>query len=361
MLVALDNLAPPSSDNVCSGVASLEGVRTAMFLSELNGLQLCACDIGNDQLEAKTREKLHIIAGPEFGELEEHTLAMFKACCGAMTSDNRFAEKFADDLRDMGFFQSQVDSAMWMCDCGDHCECLCAWVDDMLFASKNPMWLMEELKKKHEDVLKGVGSPTCCLLSDMKRVDKDVHDKSVLTMGSTTHVKRCPENHERSLGFKLPKKASSPMEVKCCPELDTADAVDDQGRQICWSLIGIMMLQCAIVSGSAATHEGEPIVRFFHIDDKETPADIQTKTLPGYAIFCHVKPWWHWVDRNTSPQGHDQQMGRGVSGIKNCPFCSSSQSVVVARPKTTSSFYDSLSEVALSVEQQTLHFLAVHG
>ena len=32
---ALGNLTRPSSDNTCSGAVSLEGVRTAMFLSEL--------------------------------------------------------------------------------------------------------------------------------------------------------------------------------------------------------------------------------------------------------------------------------------------------------------------------------------
>jgi len=102
---------------------------------------------------------------------------MFKACYGARTSGNRFAEKLANDLRDMRFFQSQVDSAMWMRDCGDHYECLCAWVDDIPFASKNPMWLMEELKNKCKCVLKGVGSPTHCLGSDIKSVHKDVHAK----------------------------------------------------------------------------------------------------------------------------------------------------------------------------------------
>jgi len=94
-LVATGNLTPPSSDNAYSGIVSLEGVRTVMFLSELNGLQLCACDIGNAYLEAKTREKLCIIAGAEFGELDGHTLAMFKACYGAMTSGNRFAIAWA--------------------------------------------------------------------------------------------------------------------------------------------------------------------------------------------------------------------------------------------------------------------------
>jgi hypothetical protein len=36
------------------------------FLSELNGLDLWATDIGNTYLEAKTSELLFIIASPEF-------------------------------------------------------------------------------------------------------------------------------------------------------------------------------------------------------------------------------------------------------------------------------------------------------
>jgi len=103
-----------------------------MFLSELNGSQLCACGIENAHLEAKTREKLCIIAEPEFGELEGHTLVMFKVCHGARTSGNCFAEKLAHDLRNMGSFQSQVDNDTLMRDCGDCYDCLCAWVDDTL-------------------------------------------------------------------------------------------------------------------------------------------------------------------------------------------------------------------------------------
>jgi len=77
-------------------------------------------------MEAETREKSCIVAGPEFGELEGHTLVMFKACHGSRTSGNCFAENLVDHLRDMGFFQSQVDNAMQMQDCGDHQEHLCA-------------------------------------------------------------------------------------------------------------------------------------------------------------------------------------------------------------------------------------------
>jgi len=42
---------------------------------------------------------------------------------------------------------------------------------------------------------------------------------------------------------------------------------------------------------------------------RENPADIHTKTLPGCDIYRHMKPWLHWVDRNTSPQDHGEPMG----------------------------------------------------
>ena len=64
-LVASGNLTPPTNDNACNGIVSLDSVRTIFTIAELNGLDLCAADIGNAYLEAQTREKLFIIAGPE--------------------------------------------------------------------------------------------------------------------------------------------------------------------------------------------------------------------------------------------------------------------------------------------------------
>jgi len=97
-LVLSGQLTPPSNDKAYSGIVSLEGVRTVLFLAELNELQLCAADIAQAYLEANTREKLAIVGGPEFGELSGHTLILMKALYGARTSGNRFAEKLAGDL-----------------------------------------------------------------------------------------------------------------------------------------------------------------------------------------------------------------------------------------------------------------------
>jgi hypothetical protein len=61
-------------ESVYSGVISLCGLRINTFLSELNGLDLWATDIGNAYLEAFTTEWNYIVAGPEFGQLEGHYL-----------------------------------------------------------------------------------------------------------------------------------------------------------------------------------------------------------------------------------------------------------------------------------------------
>jgi len=68
-------------------VVSLRGVRLIVFLSELNELELWQTDIGNAYLEAKTKEKVYVIAGPEFGkELEGHLLVIVRALYSLKTS-----------------------------------------------------------------------------------------------------------------------------------------------------------------------------------------------------------------------------------------------------------------------------------
>ena len=57
-------------EDIYSGVAGLESIRLGMFLGEVNGLSCCAADVGNAYLYSSTRERVYIIAGPEFGDLE---------------------------------------------------------------------------------------------------------------------------------------------------------------------------------------------------------------------------------------------------------------------------------------------------
>ena len=62
----------PAKDSVYSGVVGLRSLCIISFLAELNGLELMAADVGNAYLEARTKEKVCFIAGPEFGALANH-------------------------------------------------------------------------------------------------------------------------------------------------------------------------------------------------------------------------------------------------------------------------------------------------
>ena len=57
-----------------------------MFLSELNQHELWGTDTGNAYLEALTKEKLFIVDGPEFDDLEGHILITEKALYGTRTA-----------------------------------------------------------------------------------------------------------------------------------------------------------------------------------------------------------------------------------------------------------------------------------
>ena len=67
-------------------VVSSRGLRMCAFLAELNGLVPHATDIGDARLEATTREKVCIKAGPEFKERERHLLIIHEALCRLKSS-----------------------------------------------------------------------------------------------------------------------------------------------------------------------------------------------------------------------------------------------------------------------------------
>jgi hypothetical protein len=61
-------------------------VRIGIFLGELYGLSCCACDIGNSFLYGKTKQKVYITAGPEFGaNLHGKNLIIDKSLYGLKT------------------------------------------------------------------------------------------------------------------------------------------------------------------------------------------------------------------------------------------------------------------------------------
>ena len=136
--VAGRHLTPIPLESVYSGVISLRGVRLLIFLVELNGLDLWTTDIGNAYLEAFTKESVYIIAGPEFGEVEVHTLIIVKALSGLQSSGLRWHERLVGCLREMDFTPCRGLNDVWMKRIGNHYEYIGVYVDDLMIVSKKP-------------------------------------------------------------------------------------------------------------------------------------------------------------------------------------------------------------------------------
>jgi len=153
-LVADGHLTDIPLESVYSGVVSLHGLRIVLFLAELNHLETWATDIGNAYLEAQTREKVYIIAGPEFGELEGHVLVIRYGLC---TSGLRWHECFADCLREMGFTPSKAEPDIWLCPNGSKYEYIAVYVDDLAIAAADPRKIVDVLINHYKFKLKGTG------------------------------------------------------------------------------------------------------------------------------------------------------------------------------------------------------------
>ena len=85
-MVAAGHLTEVPVESVYSGEISLRGIRLMIFLAELNQMEAWGTNICSAYLEAFTKEKLFVKAGPEFGDQEGHILLAEKALYGLRTS-----------------------------------------------------------------------------------------------------------------------------------------------------------------------------------------------------------------------------------------------------------------------------------
>ena len=231
-LVAGGHLTDTPIDSVYSSVVSLRGIRLLTFIAELNGCEVWATDIGNAYLESFTKEKVYIVAGPEFGERAGCTLIISKALYGLKSSGLRWHERFADVLRAMGFFPSRAEPDIWMRDKDDHYEYIGVYVDDLLIVSKNPQDIIDQLTKVHSFKLKGTGPIQFHLGCDFFR-DED----GVLCYAPRKYIEKVLDNYERIYGCK-PRQVTSPLVKGDHPELDTSELLEIDDMKIYQSLIG---------------------------------------------------------------------------------------------------------------------------
>jgi hypothetical protein len=168
-LVADGHLTDAPLESVYSGVVSIRAFRMVTFLAELNKLNLWATDIGNAYLEAKTREKVYIIGGPEFKDRQDHILLIDRALYGLKSSGARWHDRFADCMRELEFFPCRAEPDVWMRKNGELYEYVAVYVDDLAIAMKDPKTFTDTLTNKYKFKLKGTGPISFHLGIDFRR------------------------------------------------------------------------------------------------------------------------------------------------------------------------------------------------
>ena len=155
----------------------METVRLGFLLVALNELQVCVGDIVNAYLYGKTREKVYVIAGPEFGEHSGKRLIIDKALYGLKSSAAIFHEHLSVKLKNMCYKPSKADPGLWMKDCGTHYEYIDRYVDDIISWSKDPLKVINELKSQY--ILKGVGIPEYYLGGNVEVLCDQWHTENI--------------------------------------------------------------------------------------------------------------------------------------------------------------------------------------
>jgi Reverse transcriptase (RNA-dependent DNA polymerase) len=226
-LVAGGHLTDPNTESVYSGVVLLRGIRFIIFLAELNQLELWGADVGNAYLEAKTKKMVYIVAGPEFGKLEGHTLIIFKALYGLRSSGLCWYQRLADVLRALGFSPTKAaETEIWKRENNGLCEYVAVYVDDLFIAAKYPGEIVKALIKDHKFKLKGVAPLTYHLGCDYNG-DSD----GTLCCGPQKYIAKLIGQYENMFGS-APREYTSPLEKGDHPEIDQSDELDIEYQTI---------------------------------------------------------------------------------------------------------------------------------
>jgi hypothetical protein len=219
-----------------------------IFLPELNNLKTWTTDIGDAYLEAKTSEKVYIIAGPEFGVLQGNMMIIFKALYGLRTSGLRCHASFSSILRSEGFVPCIAEPDIRMRATDNVYEYIGVYVDDLAFAMPDPDNLAQRLRDIHKFKVKGTGEILFHLGCDFYR-DED----GVLCMQPRKYIEKMVSGYERMFGEKPQTLAQSPLEKGDHPELDMSELLECEGIQQFQSLVGSMQRAVSLGRFDTAT------------------------------------------------------------------------------------------------------------
>lgn len=243
---------PDPEGSTYAGVVSKESVRIALTYAALNGLNVCAGDIRNAYLQAPSSCKDYIVCGPEFGLENEGRVALIhRALYGGKSAGRDFRNHLRSCMAFLNFESCPADPDVWMrpaikSDGTEVYEYVLLYTDDTLVISENAEAILRnELGRYFELKEESIGTPSLYLGGHLSLVELENGVKA-WAFSSSQYVKAAVKNVEdyiskpENKGWKLPKKADTPMSTSYRPELDVSPALEPAVAAYYQSLIGVL-------------------------------------------------------------------------------------------------------------------------
>ena len=248
-LVAGGHMTDPPAAITYASVVSRESVRIAFMVAALNDLDILAADIGNAYLNARTREKIFIVCGKEFGdEYVGRKAVIVRALYGLKSSGAAWRACLAEVLKDqLGFKPCRADNDVWMRpaqrpDGSRYYEYVLVYTDDILCVSCDPSTILVHLDQHFMLKHGSIGPPTQYLGSSIGKY-KFADGDECWYMGSDQYVKEAIRNVGNWLeqrGGRLKSKVSAPFPSNYKPELDVSPLCDDEDANYYQQQIGVL-------------------------------------------------------------------------------------------------------------------------
>ena len=277
-LVADGHLTPEPIENIYSGVVSLKNLRLVIFLGKLINLELWGADIGNAYPEAFTDEKLYIVVGPEFQELEGYILIFLKALYGLKSSGRRWAEVIHGILRDMKFLPSRADPCIWLRKAPNlRCyEYIAVYVDDLCIAAESPSAIIQIFKSKYHLEVKGDGKLAYHLGADYFE-DPD----GTFVSQPKEYIDKLADTYKRLFNEDPPKGYKTSLDKNDHPELVTSEILEGDMAAKYLTMVG--QLQWLVTLGRFDIHAQVATISRFRAAPRQGHMD-RLKRIYSYAI-----------------------------------------------------------------------------
>ena len=254
--VAGGHMTKPPSSITYASVVSRDSVRIAFMLAALNDLDVQAADIGNAYLNAKCKERIWTVGGPEFRSfgLEGKPLVIVRALYGLKSSGAAWRAHLAESLVEMGFTSSRADPDVWMKaarkpDGTKYYEYILVYVDDILVISHDTKPIMERIGELYRLKEGSVGPPTRYLGADVRKVTLD-DGSEAWALSPDSYCKVAVDNVERELqertGHRLKKRADTPLPGGYKPEVDITEELDTELHSLFMQMIGSSRWMCEL-------------------------------------------------------------------------------------------------------------------